>query len=140
MILLLSLSWVLAYAEDQPKPVFIKATCDGKLASTLFSSFKEAIKSSKKYEVVPDLSDKGKMDVVLNIVMTCGERNNAVSIASVYGLSKCFGSKNCHAALNGSTLNVLMCDPNGETVCGRELFKELEYVLSTVGMPSIKLE
>lgn len=140
MVLLLALSSVLTYAEGQPKPVFLKATCDGKLASGLFASFKEAIQTSKRYELVPDLSDNGKMDVVFNIQMTCGERGNAISVASVYGLSKCFGPKNCHASLNGSTLNVLMCDPNGEVQCGRELFKTFEYVLAKVGMPGVKLE
>ncbi|MGC1450724.1 MAG: hypothetical protein WA830_11860, partial [Candidatus Sulfotelmatobacter sp.] len=53
--------------------------------------------------------------------------------------AKCFGPKNCHAALDGRTENVLSCDPNGEPICGKELFKEFEYVLATTGI-SVKLE
>jgi hypothetical protein len=33
-----------------------------------------------------------------------------------------------------------MCDPNGEAICGEELFKEFEYVLTTTGMMGVKLE
>src|SRR5438874_3777263 len=131
--------------QDHPqaqalRPVFVKATtCDGKLASVLFSSFKEAISSSQRHELVRDLSDNEKMDTVLVIQMTCEEHNNSVSVKSAYGMAKCFGPKNCHAALDGRTGNVLSCDPNGEAICGKELFKEFEYVLATTGI-SVKLE
>ena len=122
------------------RPVFVKATtCDGKLASVLFSSFKEAIAISQRHELVQDLSDNGKMDTVLIIQMACEEHNNSVSVKSAYGMAKCFGPKNCHAALDGRTGNVLSCDPNGEPICGKELFKEFEYVLATTGI-SVKLE
>ena len=131
--------------QDHPqaqalRPVFVKAnTCDGKLASVLFSSFKEAISTSQRHELVQDLSDNGKMDTVLIIQMACEERNNSVSVKSAYGMAKCFGPKNCHAAFDGRTGNVLSCDPNGEPICGKELFKEFEYVLATTGI-SVKLE
>jgi hypothetical protein len=131
--------------QDHPqaqaiKPVFVKATtCDGKLASVLFSSFTEAISTSQRHELVRDLSDNGKMDTVLIIQMACEEHNNSVSVKSAYGMAKCFGPKNCHAALDGRTGNVLSCDPNGEPICGKELFKEFEYVLATNGI-SVKLE
>src|SRR5438874_1710978 len=131
--------------QDHPqaqalRPVFVKATtCNGKLASVLFSSFKEAISSSQRHELVRDLSDNEKMDTVLIIQMTCEEHNNSVSVKSAYGMAKCFGPKNCHAALDGRTGNVLSCDPNGEAICGKELFKEFEYVLATTGI-SVKLE
>jgi hypothetical protein len=122
------------------RPVFVKATtCDGKLASVLFSSFKEAISTSQRHELVRDLSDNGKMDTVLIIQIACEEHNNSVSVKSTYGMAKCFGPKNCHAALDGRTGNVLSCDPNGEPICGKELFKEFEYVLATTGI-SVKLE
>jgi hypothetical protein len=55
-------------------------------------------------------------------------------------MAKCFGLKNCHVSLDGYTLNVLMCDPNGEAVCGKELFKEFEYVLATKGLMGVKVE
>lgn len=85
--------------------------------------------------MVPDLSDYGKNDFVLIIQMACGERNNAVSVANIYGLAKCFGPKNCHQSINASTLNLLMCDPNGEKQCGFELLKELDHVLSRTDTP-----
>src|SRR5258708_32366267 len=51
--------------QDHPqaqraRPVFIKAaTCDGKLASVLFSSFKEATSTSQPHELGRDLSEHG---------------------------------------------------------------------------------
>jgi Sel1 repeat len=130
--------------QDHPqaqgiRPVFLKATCDGKFASVLFSSFKEAISTSQRHELIRDLSDNGKMDTVLIIQMACEERNNSVSVTSTYGIVKCFGPKNCHVAFDQRTSNVLTCDPNGESICGKELFKEFEYVLATTGI-SVKLE
>lgn len=150
LILLLTLPSLAVCAQDQPqghpqaqrlRPIsLLGSSCEGKLASVLFSSFKEAISTSQRYEVVADLSDSGKMDAVLIIQMACGEHNNFVSVGSVYGMAKCFGPKNCHVSLDGHTLNVLMCDPNGEAICGKELFKEFEYVLATRGMVGVKLE
>lgn len=133
------------HAQDQPraqrlKPVFLQPTCDGKLASVLLSSFKDAISTSQRYELVLNLSDNGKMDAVIIIQMACGENHNAVSVGSIYGMAKCFGFQNCHVSLDGHTLNVLMCDPNGEAICGKELFKEFEYVLATTSPAGVKLQ
>ena len=133
------------HAQDQPqgkrpKPIFLQPTCDGKLASVLLSSFKDATSTSQRFEFVPNLSDNGKMDAVIIVQMACGESHNAVSVGSIYGMAKCFGLKNCHVSLDGHTLNVLMCDPNGEAVCGKELFKEFEYVLATTGLMGVKLQ
>lgn len=122
------------------KPVFLQPTCEGKLASVLLSSFRDAISTSQGYELVSDLSDNGKMDAVVIIQMACGESHGAVSVGSIYGVAKCLGVKNCHVSLDGHTLNVLMCDPNGEAVCGRELVKEFEYVLATIGLMGTKVE
>jgi hypothetical protein len=130
--------------QDQPqvkrlKPVFLDLTCDGKLASVLLTSFKDSMAASQRYELISNLSDNGKMDTVFIIQMACGEHNNFVSVGSIYGMAKCFGVKNCHVSLDGHTLNVLMCDPNGEAICGKELFKEFEYVFATTGIIGIKL-
>ena len=130
---------IFARAEE-PKPVVVRADCDGKLTSMLLTSFKEAIGNSRKYEIVPDLTNNGKNGIVLVIQMTCGERNNAVAVASVYGLAKCYGPKNCHQSVSASTLNILMCDLNSEAQCGRELFKELESILSTDRMQGLALD
>jgi len=79
------------------------------------------------------------MDTVLIIQMACEEKNNSVSVTSAYGMAKCFGPRNCHVAVDPRTGNVLLCDPKGEPICGKELFKEFEYVLATTGI-DVKLE
>jgi hypothetical protein len=56
-----------AHASDQLKPVFLRTNCTLKSGSVILSAFKEALENSKKYELVPDLSDKGKMDVVISV-------------------------------------------------------------------------
>lgn len=133
------------HVQDQPqakrlKPVFLQPTCDGKLGSVLLSSFKDALSTSQRYELVPNLSDNGKMDAVVIIQMACTDHNNIVSAGSIYGMAKCFGPTNCHLSLDGHTLNVLVCDSNSEAICGKELFKEFEYMLATRGLMGVKLE
>ena len=44
--------------------------------------------------MVPNLSDNGKMDVVLTINMVCPERDNVIGVASVCGMAKCSGPQN----------------------------------------------
>lgn len=135
--------WSLAaLAQEHPKAVFIKASgCQEKLASILFSSFKDSMQAGmRRYELVPDLSDYGKNDTVLVIQMACGERNNAVSVASIYGVARCFGPQNCHVSMNDSSLNLLICDPNGERQCGLELLKQLDYVLSRTDPRSMQVK
>ena len=97
--------------------------CTLKSGSVILSAFKEALQSSKKYELAPDLSDKGKMDVVITVKMICVEDKGNVAVASVYGLAKCFGPKNCHASINDSTLNALLSEPGIEMQSGINLFK-----------------
>jgi hypothetical protein len=110
-------------APDQLKPVFLISNCVLKSGSVILSAFKEALQNSKKYELVPDLSDKGKMDVVITVKMICVEDKGNVAIASIYGLAKCFGLKNCHVSINDSTLNALLSEPGIETQSGINLFK-----------------
>lgn len=112
-----------ARTQDQVKPVFLMTNCTLKSGSVILSAFKEALQSSKKYELVPDLSDKGKMDAVITVKMICVEDKGNVAVASVYGLAKCFGPKNCHVSVNDSTLNALLSEPAMETQSGINLFK-----------------
>jgi Sel1 repeat len=112
-----------ARTQDQVKPVFLITNCTLKSGSVILSAFKEALQSSKKYELVPDLSDKGKMDVVITVKTICVEDKGNVAVASVYGLAKCFGPKNCHVSVNDSTLNALLSEPAMETQSGINLFK-----------------
>jgi hypothetical protein len=114
-----------AHASDQLKPVFLKTNCTWKSGSVILSAFKEALQNSKKYELVPDLSDKEKMDVVISVQMICEEDKGNVAVASVYGLVKCFGPKNCHAS-DGSTLTALLSEPGLERQSGINLFKEFD--------------
>jgi hypothetical protein len=97
--------------------------CVLKSGSLIQSAFNDALKNSKKYELVPDLSDRGKMDVVIRVKMICIEDKGYVAVASIYGLAKCFGPRNCHLSSNDSTLNALLSEPGGETQSGINLFK-----------------
>jgi hypothetical protein len=115
-----------AHASDQLKPVFLRTNCTLKSGSVILSAFKEALDNSKKYELVPDLSDKGKMDVVISVQMICEEDKGNVAVASVYGLVKCFGPKNCHASVDGSTLTALLSEPGLERQSGINLFKQFD--------------
>ena len=49
LILFFVLTSLAAYGADAPKPLFIRARCDGKLSSVVFSSIKEAASASQKY-------------------------------------------------------------------------------------------
>jgi hypothetical protein len=128
--LLLILSVIFAspavHASDQLKPVFLKTNCNLKSGSMILSAFEEAMENSKKYELVSDLSDNGKMDVVISVQMICEEDKGNVAVASIYGLAKCFGPKNCHASLDGSTLTALLSEPGLEKQSGVNLFKEFD--------------
>jgi hypothetical protein len=119
-----------AHAIDPLKPVFLVTNCTLKSGSVILSAFKEALQNSKKYELVPDLSDRGKMDVVITVRMLCVEDKGNVAVASIYGLAKCFGSKNCHLSVNDSTLNALLSEPGLETQSGLNLFKGFDEALA----------
>ncbi|MCU1302514.1 MAG: hypothetical protein JWQ87_2798 [Candidatus Sulfotelmatobacter sp.] len=129
LILALSLGVAtLSNAADVPKsPVFIKgAACDGKLSSAAIVSLKEEIGNSQKYHVVPNLSDEGRMGVVITIGMACSERTEVAAIATTYGKGKCFPGAYCHQAVDGSSLKVALCDSNAIADCGRTLFKTFD--------------
>jgi hypothetical protein len=123
-----------ASASGQLKPVFLITNCTLKSGSVILSAFKEALQNSKKYELVPDLSDKGKMDVVITVKMICVEDKGNVAVASVYGMAKCFGPKNCHVSVNDATLNALLSEPGietkNETQSGINLFKGFDEAIT----------
>jgi len=123
LTLLISFASVATHASDQLKPVFLKTNCTLKSGAVILSAFEEALQNSKSYELVPDLSDKGKMDVVIDVLMICVEDKGSVAVASVYGLAKCSGPKNCHVSIDGSTLNALLSEPGLERQSGINLFK-----------------
>jgi hypothetical protein len=117
-------------AQDQLKPVFLISNCILKSGSVILSAFKEALQNSKKYELVPDLSDKGKMDVVITVKMLCVEDKGNVAVASIYGLTKCFGRKDCRVSINDSTLTALLSEPGIETQSGINLFKGFDQQMA----------
>ena len=119
-----------ARAPSQLRPVFLISNCVLKSGSVIQAAFNEALQNSKKYELVPDLSDKGKMDVVISVKMICEEDKGNVAVASVYGLVKCFGPKNCHAAVDDSTLSALLSEPGMEAQSGVNLFKGFDQSMA----------
>lgn len=129
LFLFITLTSLAAHASDQPKPVFLKTNCILKSGSVILSAFKEALEDSKKYKLVPDLSDEGKMDVVISVQMICEEDKGNVAVASLYGWVKCFGPKNCHAAIDASTLTALLSEPGIEKQSGINLFKSFDDIL-----------
>jgi hypothetical protein len=88
LILTLSLlATMAANAADTPKSsvAIHTAACDGKLSSSAIASLKEQISTSPKYRVVPNLSDEGRMGVVLTIIIACTERSDVAAVATTYG-------------------------------------------------------
>jgi len=118
--------------ETQLKPVFLITNCVLKSGSMIQSAFNGALTNSKKYELVHDLSDKGKMDLVITVRMICVEDKGNVAVASVYGFAKCFGPKNCHVSVNDSTLNALLSEPGMETQSGINLFKGFDEDMAKI--------
>jgi hypothetical protein len=49
-----------------------------------------------------------------------------LAVASIYGLVKCFGPKNCHASVDASTLTALLSEPGLERQSGMNLCKEFD--------------
>jgi hypothetical protein len=132
LTLFIALATLAASAGDQPKPVFLTTNCVLKSGSLIQSAFNQALQNSKKYELVPDLSDKGKMDVVITVRMICVEDKGNVAVASIYGMAKCFGPKNCHVVVNDSTMNALLSETGMETQSGTNLFKGFDETLEEV--------
>src|SRR5262249_3815039 len=91
-----------AHASDQLRPVFLRTNCTLKSGAVILSAFTQSLNDSKEYELVPDLTDKGKMDVVISVQIVCSEDKGNVAVASVLGMVKCFGPKNCHSSIDGS--------------------------------------
>lgn len=121
-----------ARTQDQLKAVFLITNCVLKSGSMIQSAFNDALTNSKKYELVHDLSDKGKMDVVITVKMICVEDKGNVAVASIYGLAKCFGPRNCHVSINDSTLNALLSEPGMETQSGVNLFKGFDEDMAKI--------
>jgi hypothetical protein len=139
LILMVTFASLAANAADGPKPVFVKATCLGKVSSSVLSFFREEMRRSQKYQLVPNLSDNGLMDLVLTIDMNCTESNDVAAVATVYGNAKCFSSTNCHVTIVGSSIRSVLCESKAVTECGRILFKAFDDYMSNPIAPRLKL-
>jgi hypothetical protein len=140
LIFLFALPCLPANATENARPVFVKALCNGKLSSAVLSSLREVIRSSNKYRIIATLDDSGRMDEVLEVEMSCTERDNVVAIATIYGMAKCFGAENCHASMDGSSLSVALCDSNATAACGQALFKAFDAYTSHPNPAQLKLQ
>ena|SRR5579872_174446 len=125
---LASISW----ASQSPKPVFIRSNCKTTLSSGLLQNFKQQLRDSRRYTVVSTVDDNGKMDVVLQVDVSCAEHGDLTAIASVYGIAKCFGAQNCHVTMDGDSLTAILCDSNGISNCGRLLFRSFDGYVARV--------
>lgn len=139
LMALFTLVPVVARAAESPQSVYIHADCDGKVSSAVVSSFTEAIRASQKYHQVPSLDDEGRRGIVMTIYMACAERNDVIGVASSYGWAKCYGDKECHLSLDGSSIRSVLCDAKAAAECGRTLFRVLEDFIKNAEPSTFKL-
>jgi hypothetical protein len=137
ILMLFTLVSLAANGAKSPSPVFVKAACDGKISSAVISTLREEIGNSQKYRLVRTVADNGQMDVVLTIEVNCTERNKLAAIATIFGRAKCFGVKNCHLAIDGSSLRSDLCDSDGVTECVRTLFRAFDDNVSNPLAPPL---
>jgi hypothetical protein len=143
-LLFLPLLWIIssliANAAVPPKSVFVKAACSGKLGSVVLNTFKEELRTSPKYQPISTLDDNGQMDVVIRVQMSCAEHETVTAVATVYGVAKCFGFRDCHVTMDGNSLTVILCDSNAIGDCGRVLFRSFDGYVSSLNTTPLKLE
>lgn len=126
-------AFLVGHAAEAQKPVFVKGICLDPISSNVMSSLKEEIRKSSKYRLVRDMYDEGQMDVVLTINVSCTERTNVAAIATVFGAVKCFGTNNCHHAIDGASVRANLCSADATPECGRELLKAFDdYVINPI--------
>jgi hypothetical protein len=140
LLMLFVLAPSVSHAAEGPRSVFVKEVCGGRLSAIILSAFKGEVRNSQKYQLVPTLDDNGRMNVVLEIEMSCTDRDSVVAIATVYGAAKCFGPNNCHATIDGSSLSASLCDSNALAECGRALFKVFDGYMSHPNPARLKLQ
>jgi hypothetical protein len=139
LILLFSLTSLVAGASESPKSVFVHASCEGKISGEVLSSLREGIRTSQKYQLARKLDNGGRMDIVLTIYMSCTERNDVAAVATSYGFAKCYGEKNCHLSVDGHSIKSTLCDAKAATECGRGLFKAFDDYMNSPNGATFKL-
>lgn len=130
ILMLLTLGLCAANAAESPRPVFVKAACDGKSSAMMISALRQEIENSLKYRLVTNATDNGEMNVVWTIEAACTERNNFVAIATIFGRVKCLAVKDCRLAIDPSSIRSDLCNSDGATECARSLLKAFDDYLS----------
>jgi hypothetical protein len=129
VVLVISNSF-LAHTQTSPKPLFIRAKCDGKLSSTVLSELKDAARASQRYELVDSLNDNGRLEIVHTIYLICVENNEVTAVATQFGIAKCISPTVCHSVIDGDSLNAALCTAKRSSDCGRSLFKVFEAYIN----------
>jgi hypothetical protein len=127
-------------AAQQIKPVFVRADCNGQLSSAVLNTLKENLRASQKYQLISSVDDNGRMDVVLQVNVSCAERDNFAALGAVYGVAKCFGPRNCRVTMDGSSVTAILCDRNGIGECGRLFFQSFDNYVGHLNPSLPKLE
>ena len=128
------------HALDRPKNVFIVASCDGNIGSSIVSSLREEIRRSQGYQLATRLDDDAGRGVVLTIYMSCTESRGAgmAAVAKIYGQGRCnFG---CHVNSFEGTLGSLLCSTDVATECGRRIFRDFDDYWSGPDSPPLDLK
>jgi hypothetical protein len=125
VILLFTLA-PLALCVESPQSVFVRSQCDGKITSAALSSFKESVRTSQNYQLVPTLENEGRPGSVLAVYIVCTERTNYAAVAITYGRGKCRPGATCGVIIDGSSLKVALCDAYAAADCGKAIFRTFD--------------
>lgn len=137
---LLLASAVPSYALERPKNVFIVASCDGIIGSSVVSSLREEIRRSQGYQLATRLDDDGGRGVVLTIYISCTESKTEgiAAVAKIYGQGRCV--LGCHVNSYEDTLGSLLCSSNVAVECGRRIFSDFDDYWSGPNSPPLELK
>lgn len=125
-------------AQESPKSVFVMASCDGEIGSSVVSSLRDQIRGSHGYQLVSRLDEDGGRGVVLTIYISCTESKSAgmAAVAKIYGEGRCvLGS--CHVNSYESTLGSLLCSSTAAVECGRRVYTDFDDYWSGADAPPL---
>jgi hypothetical protein len=131
------------HALNNPKNVFVRASCNGRIASAVVTSFREEIRRSQGYQLASSLSDDAGKGAVLTVYLTCTELNSGpnsgiAAVAAIYGQGRCIAGS-CHVNSYESTLRSVLCGSNTAEDCGRDLFRDFDNYWSGPNSPPLDL-
>jgi hypothetical protein len=133
-------SSLFAHSQTVPKPIFIRAKCDGNISSIVLSSLRGTTNASPNYRLVLSLDDNGRLDIVQTIYMTCVENKDVTAIATQFGIAKCKSATVCHSVIDGMSLNATLCNANLSADCGRALFKVFDAYINRPNPSPLNVE